>query len=132
MCRRDFSLSETHQPSPEDTLAGMNRLLNRQMPRIMINPPSEPYSYMNELAGIFGPTRAVKRDFASRRVNVDDFQTETERIRMNRIYLARERLKAYLAGDRRRFREVVQLQAQLFAQRTFLAFMAWWHPHWPL
>ena len=132
MCRRDFSLSESHRPSPEDTLAGINRLLNHQKPRTMINPPTEPYSYLDELAGIFGPTHAVRRRFESRRVNVEEFQAEKERIRKNRIYLARERLKAYLAGDRRRYREVVQLQAQLFARRIFLIFLAWWHPYWPL
>ncbi|KAF2647699.1 hypothetical protein K491DRAFT_723215 [Lophiostoma macrostomum CBS 122681] len=132
MCRRDFSLSTLHAPSPENTLEGINRMLNNQRPRTMINPPSEPYSYLDDLAGIFGPTHAVKRNFSACRVNAEDFRAESERIRKNRIYLSWERLKAYLAGDRRRYREVVQTQAQLFARRTFLIFMAWWHPSWPL
>lgn len=126
MCRESLRL--LHEPSPKELLQSCTRALDKKRPSSGLHIPPKPDSFLDMFALLTKPSNEVRIWMSQVDLDEQVVCSETRTLRLLKLYRARDRLEAVLEGNVERFREVTELQVQVFARWAFLLFWSFMHP----
>ncbi|KAF2737044.1 hypothetical protein EJ04DRAFT_550855 [Polyplosphaeria fusca] len=123
-CREIFETIPWKDVPPEAVLQCFDRYTRWLEPPLYFTAPPAPHSWVDKLSTIVEESAdSLRQNLVARDNTLRDIQSENATLSNVDIYLARDRLRAVLDGDKKKYREVVWKGAQATARSCWILFL---------